>query len=670
MSESLTLAPARSLRSRLSFRQATSRSMIPTKPQPEGVRPRLLRLLLGPAGQSRWARPLLIALLLGTAALYLVGLSSSGMANEFYAAAVKSGTQSLKAWLFGSLDAANAITVDKPPASLWIMVLSARIFGFSSFSMLLPQALMGAGTVALTYATVKRWSGAGAGLVAGTLVALTPVAALMFRFNNPDALVVLLMTAAAFCVVRAIDAGHLSVVRSGALHWMVLAGAAIGLAFLTKMFQGLLVLPAFGLVYLIASPLRLRTRIGHLLAGAASMIVSAGWFVALVELWPAAARPYIGGSTGNSLWELALGYNGLSRIFGGAGNGGSMGGGNTGFGGATGITRMFGTAFGSQVSWFIPAALLALLAGLLISRRASRTDSERAGLILWGGWLIITMIVFSFMSGTVHPYYAVALAPAIGALVAIGGKQLWQSRQSHLARGVLALMIAGTAVWGSYLMNRDASGWQSWLAWTMLGGGVLGALVLAVSAGRLKRFAVAAALVGSIAAIGGSAGFTVATAATAHSGSIPMAGPSILASTGMGRSGAQAAGGQPPTGQAAGGAATAGGSSNAELVTLLNATTTRWSAAVVGDQAAAGYILSTHTAVMAIGGWSGSDDAPTLAQFQQYVKDGKIGYFIASAGSSGGPGGGTNSASQISAWVTANYTATTVGGTTVYVLAS
>jgi 4-amino-4-deoxy-L-arabinose transferase-like glycosyltransferase len=672
MSESLTIAPTPSLRSRLSFRQATSRSMITAAPEAKGVRPWLRRLLVGPAGQPRWARPLFIALLLGTAALYVVDLSSSGMANEFYAAAVKSGTQSLKAWLFGSLDAGNAITVDKPPASLWIMVLSARIFGFSSFSMLLPQALMGVVTVALTYATIKRWAGAGAGLVAGALVTLTPVAALMFRFNNPDALVVLLMTAAAYGVVQAIDAGHISAVRSGALHWMVLAGSAIGFAFLTKMFQGLIVLPAFGLVYLIASPLRLRTRIGHLLAAAGSMIVSAGWFVALVELWPAAARPYIGGSTGNSLWELALGYNGLSRIFGGAGNGGGMGGGNTGFGGAIGITRMFGTAFGSQVSWFIPTALLALLAGLLITRRARRTDRERAGLILWGGWLIVTMIVFSFMSGTVHPYYAVALVPAIGALVAIGGRQLWQRRQSHLARGVLAVMIAGTAVWGWYLMNRDASGWQSWLAWAMLGGGVLGALVLAISAGRLKKFAVAAALIGSIAAVGGSAGFTAATAATAHGGSIPMAGPSSLASTGIGPGGAQAPGGQAPAGQAAGGTATrsvatAGGSSNADLVRLLNATTTRWSAAVVGDQTAAGYILSTNTAVMAIGGWSGSDEAPTLAQFQQYVKDGKIGYFIASAGRSGGPGGGADSAaSQISTWVAANYTARTVGGATVY----
>jgi len=230
------------------------------------------------------------------------------------------------------------------------MVLSARIIGFSSFSMLLPQALMGMATVGVTHDAVKRWSGPAAGLIAGSLVALTPVAALMFRFNNPDALLVLLMTVAAYCVVRAVDALGKG---SRALRWMLLVGTAIGFAFLTKMAQGLLVLPAFGLVYLVVSPLRLRARIGHLLAAAGAFVVSAGWFVALVEIWPASSRPYIGGSTNNSLWELAIGYNGLGRILSGAGNGGGGGGGgnsNASFGGSTGITRMFGTAFDSEIS--------------------------------------------------------------------------------------------------------------------------------------------------------------------------------------------------------------------------------------------------------------------------------------------------------------------------------
>ncbi|WP_375429979.1 ArnT family glycosyltransferase [uncultured Friedmanniella sp.] len=622
----------------------------------------LRSVITGADRDPRWAQPLLWLLLLGTAALYLVNLSSSGTANEFYAAAVKSGTESLKAWLFGSLDSGNAITVDKPPVSLWVMVLSARIFGFSSFSMLLPQALMGVGSVAVTYAAVKRWSGPAAGLIAGALLALTPVAALMFRFNNPDALLVLLMAVAAYGVVRAIDAAS-ETARHAALRWMLVAGAAIGFAFLTKMAQGLLVLPAFGLVYLVASPLRLKARIGHLLAATGAMVVSAGWFVALVALWPTASRPYIGGSTSNSLWELAIGYNGLGRIFGATGNGGGGmgGGGNTSFGGATGITRLLGTAFGTQISWFLPAALIALVAGLVLTWRAPRTDRTRAGLLLWGGWLIVTGLVFSFMSGTIHPYYAVALAPAIGGLVAIGGRELWRARTSDVARTTLALMVTGTAVWGWYLMDRDASGWSTWLAWTMLVGGVLGALVLVASTGRLKKLAVAALLVGAISASLGAASFTTATVSTGHTGSTPSAGPSSVASAHLGGM---------------------GGSSTTDtaLVDLLNATSSRWSAAVVGDQSATGYILSTDTAVMAIGGWGGTDNSPTLAQFQAYVASGDVGYFIAgSNGGGGGTGGGgmgsggmggggnsSSSGSEITAWVEAHYTATSVGGATVY----
>ncbi len=643
------------------------------------------RLLLGGPDDPRLARPLLWLLLLGSAALYLVNLTSSGYANEFYAAAVKSGTESLKAWLFGSLDAGNAITVDKPPASLWVMVLSARIFGFSSFSLLLPQALMGVGAVATLYAAVKRWAGAYAGLVAGALLALTPVAALMFRFDNPDAMLVLLMTLAAYAVVRALDATGAgdSLRARSALRWMVLAGALIGVAFLTKMAQGLLVLPAFGLVYLVASPLRLRARIGHLLAATGALVVSAGWFVALVELWPASARPYIGGSTDNSLWELAIGYNGLGRLLGGSGNGGGGGGG--GFGGTAGLTRLFNSAFATQVSWLVPAALVALVAGLAVTRRAPRTDRTRAALLLWGAWLVVTALVFSFMSGTIHPYYSVALAPAIAATIAVGGRGLWVRRESHLPRVTLAVMIAGTAVWGFVLMQRDAGGWLTWLAWTMLVGGVLGALVLAVSAGRLKRWAVAGLLIGTLSALAGTASFTVATVASGHTGSTPTAGPAVVATAsgfgGGGGQGGPGGGGQPPTqdgtqtgtqNRPAQGGGGQGATTSTELTDLLNATSTRWSAAVVGDQSAASLILSSSTSVMAIGGWGGSDDSPTLAQFEAYVADGDVTYFVASGGNGGGggQGGSDSSGSQITAWVEATFSSTTVGGTTVYDLTS
>ncbi len=660
---------------------------------------RLRRLWRGPTTDPRWARPGLVLLLLGAALLYFWDLSASGYANEFYAAAVKSGTQDLTAWLFGSLDSANAITVDKPPAALWLMVLSSRIFGFSSFAMLLPQALAGVGTVALTHAAVRRVSGPGAGLVAGALVAITPVAALMFRFNNPDALLTLLMTAAGYAVVRAIETTR----GRSALRWLVGAGVAIGFAFLTKMMQGLLVLPGFALAYLIGARFGLWTKLGHLLAAFAAMVVGAGWLVVLAALWPAASRPYIGGSTNNSLWELALGYNGLGRIFGGEGNGGGGGGaggggGNTGFGGAVGLLRMFNAAFGTEISWFLPAALFLLVAGLVVGLRSrdrgnrARTRLVRASLVLWGGWLLVSVLVLSFMEGTVHPYYAVALAPAIGAVIAIGGHELWCRRASLAARCTLAVAVCLAADWSFYLMHRDAGAWLPWLPWVSAVLATLGAgwFVVAGSGGsgiRPQRGAVAGLLVAIIAAGGGSAAWTLATVAQPHSGSIPVSGPAVAGSrSGMGPGGATALGGGPmgaapmggtaPSGTASqGGQPPSGGSAtpssdDSGLVSVLNAAGTRWSAAVVGDQSAAGYILSTDTAVMAIGGWSGSDDAPTLAQFQAYVSSGQIHYFIAGGGMGGGrggPNGGSDSAAtQISTWVSATFTATTVGGVTVY----
>src|ERR1700760_4810740 len=293
-----------------------------------------VRFLRGPAPAAsawlaaNWRRLALPTLLLATAVAYLWDLSASGNANSFYAAAVQAGTKSWKAFFFGSLDSSNYITVDKPPASLWVMALSGRIFGFSSWSMLVPQALEGVAAVALLYASIKRWFGRGAGLAAGALLAATPVAALMFRFNNPDALLVLLLVAGAYCLTRALE-------RAGT-RWVVAAGTMIGFAFLAKMMQAFLVLPAFALVYLVAAPTGLRRRVAQMLAGGVAMVVSAGWWVAIVALWPAGSRPMIDGSSDNSILNLITGYNGLGRIFGSSGPGGGGGGGGN-FSGATGV---------------------------------------------------------------------------------------------------------------------------------------------------------------------------------------------------------------------------------------------------------------------------------------------------------------------------------------------
>ncbi len=588
----------------------------------------------------RWELPALLGLLAATALLYLWDLSASGTGNDFYAAAAQAGTQDWKALLFGSLDAGNVITVDKPPAALWLMALSGRVFGFSSWSMLAPQALAGVASVFLLHKAVRRWSGPAAGLLAGAALALTPVAALMFRFNNPDALLVLLLVAAAYCAVRAVEVAS--------PLWLALAGAAIGFGFLTKMLQAFLVLPALGLVYLLAAPTGLGRRLLHLAGAVAAVVASAGWYVAVADLWPAASRPYIGGSTDNTVLDLALGYNGLGRIFGGTGNGGGGGAGGgmggAGFGGETGLFRMFGAAFGSEISWLLPAALVGLVAGLWFTRRAPRTDRTRAALVLWGGWLLVTAAVFSYMRGTIHPYYAIALAPPIAALVAIAGRELWRGRDNALARAALAAMVAVTAGWSFVLLERDAD-WLPWLRWVVALAGVAATTAIAVGAHRFTRAATVVAVLALVAGSTGTAAYAVATAARAHTGSIPASGPSA---TGGGL--AMGGGGQ---------------SVSAELVAALRATSGTWAAASTGSHGAASLQLASGRPVIAIGGFNGGDPAPTLAQFQSYVESGQVRYYV--AGGRGGPGGGAGGGGgDIATWVQETFTAVAIGGETVY----
>ncbi|MBW8873272.1 MAG: glycosyltransferase family 39 protein, partial [Leifsonia sp.] len=357
------------------------------------------------------------------ALLYLWDLSSSGWANSFYSAAAQAGSVNWEAFFYGSSDAGNSITVDKPPASLWLMALSVRMFGLSSFSILLPEALMGVATVGVLYATLRRRFSAGTALLGGAVLALTPVAALMFRFNNPDALLVLLLTLAAYFTLRAID--------DGKLRWMLWAGAMVGLGFLTKQLQVLLIVPPIALAFLWASPLKFGKRLLHGLAAVGAMLVSAGWWVAIVELVPASMRPYIGGSQTNSFLELTFGYNGFGRLTGNEVGSVTGGGGNangTSMWGATGLFRLFENEIGGQITWLLPAALVLVLVGYLLIGRAPRTSPQRASLTLFAGWMLVTAVAFSFMAGIFHAYYTVALAPAIAAVVAIGASLLWTRR--------------------------------------------------------------------------------------------------------------------------------------------------------------------------------------------------------------------------------------------------
>lgn len=696
-----------------------------------------------PPRGPRWARPAFWGLLLVTAALYFYNLSSSGYANSFYSAAVQAGSQSWKAFFFGSLDAANAITVDKPPASLWPMALSVRVFGLSSFAILMPEVLMGIGTVAVVYASVRRRFSPAAGLIAGAVLALTPVAALMFRFNNPDAMLALLMAVACYFVVRALEDGR--------TKWLLWAGVAIGFAFLAKTLQAFLILPPLAIVYAVCAPVSVKKRFGQLAAATAAIIVSGGWWVAIVELWPASSRPYIGGSQNNSFLELTFGYNGLGRLNGEETGSVGGGGGNTGTGqwGETGWDRMFNSEIGGQISWLLPAALILLVAGLVATRKLKRTSVTRGSFLVWGGSLLITMVVFSYMAGIFHQYYTVALAPYMAAVIGMGSTLLWEKRKDLWASLTLAAAVVASAAWGYVLLNRT-SDYLPWLKWLVLIGGLVSALGL-VFAGRINRqLALAAASVGLVASLAGPTAYTISTLQEGHTGSIVTAGPagaSMMGGGGGGRGGGpggggggmgggmpgqnqqngngntqgqgqqgggtggfgggmpgqngngnsnsnsngnsnsqggqsqqqgqgQQNGGMPggTTGEGGmGGGGGAGGLLNGATVTdeakkLLEANSGdyTWVAAAIGAQNAASYQLSTGDPVMAIGGFNGTDPSPTLAQFKEYVADGKIHYFI-SSGSGGGMGGSSDgTSSQITSWVEANFKKVTVGSSTFY----
>ncbi|MFD5691245.1 mannosyltransferase YkcB-related protein [Streptomyces rubiginosohelvolus] len=693
----------------------------------------------------RWARPALYGLLLAVGLAYFYNLSASGYANSFYSAAVQAGSQSWKALFFGSLDSANAITVDKPPAALWPMALSVRLFGLNSWAVLAPQVLMALATAAVLNSAVRRRFGPVAGLIAVVVFALTPVAALMFRFNNPDALLALLMTVTVWCVLRALERGRTT--------WLLWAGAAVGLAFLTKTLQAFLILPPLAVLYAVCAPVPVRKRIGQLALSALTMVVAGGWWVAIVELMPASSRPYVGGSQNNSFLELTFGYNGLGRIngeeTGSVGGGGGRGGG--GGWGETGIGRMFNSEVGGQIAWLLPAALILLVAGLWLTRKAGRTDAARAAFLAWGGALVMTAAVFSFMAGIFHQYYTVALAPYVAALVAMGVTVLWEERSAWWPRAVLAGTVLATALWSYVLLGRTPD-YLPWLRWAVLAGGIVGALGLLV-VGRFGGRGLAVAVVGlsCAASLAGPTAYTVNTLNSGHQGSIVTAGPSA---GGFGMGGPGGGGGRPggpgggdggqrggmqqPPGQgqgqgqsqgnqqgnAPGGMPTlpggtgtgtgtgtipgfgegmrgGGGGGGGGMGGLLNGATVdteakalltkdaddyTWVAAAVGAQNAASYQLATGDPVMAIGGFNGSDPSPTLDRFKKYVADGKIHYFVSGGGMGGsmrggaagedGGGGGTGggprrmgssgTSSQISSWVTENFTEVTVGSATFY----
>ncbi|MEY9991529.1 4-amino-4-deoxy-L-arabinose transferase-like glycosyltransferase [Streptomyces sp. V4I8] len=507
-----------------------------------------------PDKAPRWSLPALIAILILAAVLYSWNLSGSGL-NSFYSAAVLSGTQSWKAWFFGSLDAGNFLTVDKPPFALMVMGLSCRIFGYGTWQMMLPMILVALASIWIVHASVKRVWGHGAATVAALVLALTPITVAINRDNNPDTLLVFLMAGGAALALRAVHNGRL----------LPLVGSAVcfGLAFNTKMLQGYIALPAVFAVYLYAAEPKLGKRIVNLLIAGVALAVSSFWWAAAVSLVPADERPYIGGSTDGTAWDLIMGYNGLGRILGGEGNGGGGGGGGGGFSGTAGIGRLFNDILGGQISWLIPFAAIACVGGLVLCGRAPRTDLTRAALLMWGGWTALHYLTFAMAEGTMHPYYTTALAPGIAALCGGGGVMLLRAfRADKRWAWVLPAGLAVTAVWAVVLLRR-ASGWNTWL-WpaiaVVMALAIVGLLVFRSASGNRLRLRLLAASVTAavVAAVAGPAAYAWSVPSGSGGGmggTNPTAGPS----TGSGFGGGPGGGGGGGRGGFGGGEMPGGG---------------------------------------------------------------------------------------------------------------
>src|SRR3954452_8798274 len=382
-------------------------------------------------------RPELLGLLVLAAVLNLWALDQNGFANDYYSAAVRSMSSSWHAFLYDSFDPSGVMTVDKPPLALWVQVASVKVFGFSSLSMLVPQALMGAASVALVYDLTRRFFGRPAGFVAGLVLAVTPITVAISRHNNPDALLVLCSVAALWCLVRAF--------QDGRTRWLVLAGMAIGLGFETKMAAALMVVPALAAAWLWLAPKGRLAALRQLLAGGAAMVVVSGAWPLLMLLTPASDRPWVSGTSDNSILNLIFGYNGLGRIDGQAGGpggavgGGPGGGGNSLFGGPTGPLRLLESSLGGLAGWLLGFALVGGI-GLMAVTRMRRSDNRAGWLIATGGAFLTCAVAFSAASGIFHPYYVSLLAPFAAALVgATAGLVLEGGRTARLL-GPLAVL--------------------------------------------------------------------------------------------------------------------------------------------------------------------------------------------------------------------------------------
>jgi 4-amino-4-deoxy-L-arabinose transferase-like glycosyltransferase len=598
---------------------------------------------------TSWHRVALAGVLALAAFLDLFRLSQNGYANTYYSAAVRSMLSSWHNFFFVSFDPGGLVSVDKPPLALWVQAASAKALGYSGVSILLPEALAGVAAVGILNLLVARYFGRVAGLVAALALAVSPVSVAVNRDNNPDALFVLLLVAAAYLGARAVESGRLVTLLATAV--------LVGLAFNTKMLAAAIVVPGIGLAYLFLARRSWRTRLLHAALAATVLVAVSGAWITAVGLTSATARPYVGSTSDNSALSLALGYNGLGRVTGqegGTSTGGGLGG---AFSGLPGTTRLLNQALGDQGAWLLPLAIVGG-ASALVAAIALRRRRQLAALVVVGGWFVAAAAVFSYSSGIIHTYYLSALAPATAALVGIGAVSLWRDARRAGAWGALPVATLALTGWLQLDLLRR-SGYASWLqAIVLLGTLVAVAAVAALGvAGAFgpplrRRIATAAVGVALVALLAAPTVWSATTFRSAVNGVFPGAGPNYISGSGggFGLSGGPPGGGV-GFGRGGGQSLTPGGAGggSSDLTAALDyveshGATSRFGLVVSSEQEAATAVIAGEP-VAAMGGFTGRETVLTADYLARLIRNREARYFLlGSGGGFAGPRGSNNAA--------------------------
>ncbi len=407
-----------------------------------------------PQDQPRWARPALLAV--AAVALFLYSYRSAPYLETYYAAAVRSMSSNWHNFFFGAFDPAATITLDKLPGAFWVQAAFVRVFGVHPWAIVLPQILEGVLSILVLFRVVRRLLGARVAIVAALVLAVSPANVALDRGNISDTLMVL-------CLLLALDAA-VSVVLTNNKRWMIASGVWVGVAFQAKMLEAWLVLPAVWILVITLSACswrRVAASVGAI--SVVAVLVSLSW-MSVVSLVPTHSRPYVDGSANNSEFHQVFVYNGVNRV--GALSPNEVLDQTLGFHlkspPAPSIARLFQGSLGRDGGWLLPAAILIVLAGLLVTARRARGDPWRCSFAFWGVWLVVLGVSFSTGS-SLNSYYLAALSPAVAGIVATGALFVWSRRDGLVARLIVLVIVAITVVYGVLLLPPTGEGVGPWI---------------------------------------------------------------------------------------------------------------------------------------------------------------------------------------------------------------